>query len=605
MNQILINLTSAASGTETSAAAGQVLSTSGSEDLFSTLLCRAINEGQKAGVSSTSGTGQAQAPVDLADLLSALLGNTANGLAERLQSMAASLGNTANGLAERLQSMAESSAGLAGATEQNGGETAEQGTGANGTLAAGLKSTGDTAAAKTTWGAKDASSASQDLQSLLIGLISLVMNGNGGTEDASAATPESAGQDEMAAADAAGSTQASAGPASGSAQASAGPASGGTSKEDSQSILQTLGLLLFAGLEAAAAMQGGATPATSQGTNPGTSEDGSGSKGGETKTSASSAQVVAAGLITGSATGTSGANTAAPIEDARAAAVSPEGAGVQASTSPSVSAPVERLAAQDGQTAAFRVELSSTPSTDGDTAKNGITLTIKAPLSIIGGAHESAGAQGAPGVQGASGVVTAAAQDGQNGNGSAVLTIVKELTPLTDAGSGTASGDDGTGREKSADKEQAYPLAPDGAASAANTSGQDQKTTGTTSASGSIERFDRVVEQLAGTTGSHELTVRITLDNQSSLVLGLKDLGQTVTVDVRSSDQALIGLLQSQKDAIVQHLDGQDIRAQIVIDPNASGTPEQKERQQDARQKSFTPRKQADSAFGAFLETFA
>jgi hypothetical protein len=576
MNQILINLMSAASGTETSGGAGQALSASGSEGLFSTLLCQAINEGQKTGVSSTSGTGQAQAPVDLADLLSALLGNTANGLAGRLQSMA------------------NSGAGLPGSAVQNGGETAEQGTGASGAPAASLKSTGDTTSAKTTGGAKDAGSASQDLQSLLIGLISLVMNGNCGSEDASGASAESAGQDETATADAAGSTQ-----------ASAGPAAGGTSKEDSQSIFQTLGLLLFAGLEAAAAMQGGAAQATIQGTNPGTSEDGVGSKGGDMKTSASSAQVVAAGLITGVATGTGGASTAAQIKDARAAAVSPEGAGVQASTLPSVSAPVEESVAPDGQTAAFRVELSSTPSTDGDTAKNGITLTIKAPLSIIGGAREGAGAQGAPAVQVAPGALTAAAQDGQNGNGSAVLTIVKELTPVTDAGSGTASGDDGTGRDKSADKEQAYPLAPDGAASAANTSGQDQKTAAATTASGSIERFDRVVEQLAGRTGSHDLTVRLTLDNQSSLVLGLKDLGQTVTVDVRSSDQAMIGLLQSQKDAIVQHLDGQDIRAQIVIDPNASGTPEQKEKQQDARQKSFTSRKQADSAFGAFLETFA
>jgi hypothetical protein len=573
MEKVLLNLANAAAGVEGTAGSGQALSASGSAGLFSALLCRAIDEGQKAGASSASAssTGQAQAPVDLADLLSALLGNTGNGLAERLQSMA------------------ESNAGRTGGTGQTGGETTGSGTGASSAPAGGLKGTADTTEGKTASGAKGEDGASQDLQSLFMGLLALVIKDNGAAQDTSDTTSSDGGQSENTTADAAGSTQTSG--ASGTDN---------TSKQDSQSILQALGLLLFAGLEAAAAAQGGAA-ATSEGTtDSGASQGGSEAKGAwqqakgageakdawEAKATPSSAQP-AAGPTTDAASTTKDAN----------AAILPQ---EETNVSSYATAATERQAAQDGQTATFRAELTSTPSTtDGDAGKNGVTLTIKAPFSIIGRAHESAGAQGA------SGAGAAASQDGQNGDGSAMSTIVKELTPLMDSGDGTTSGDGGTGKEKSGDKEEAYPLTPDGTASAANATGQDQRTTGTTSASGSIERFDRVIEQLAGRTGSHDLTVRLTLDNQASLVLGLKDLGQTVTVDVRSSDQGMIGLLQSQKDAIVQHLDNQDIHAQIVIDPNASGTQEQKERQQDARQRTFTPRTQADSAFGAFLETFA
>ncbi len=212
----------------------------------------------------------------------------------------------------------------------------------------------------------------------------------------------------------------------------------------------------------------------------------------------------------------------------------------------------------------------STAIKENDTAKNNVTLTINSV---------------------------------QNINGQA-LTVVKELATTMDAGGGTGSDGNGTGKEKSADRD-VYPLTPDNGSSATSVSAQEQTSPGTANVSGSIERFDKVIEQLAGRSGSHDLTVRLTLDNNESLVLGLKDLGQSITVDVRSSDQGMIGLLQSQKDTIMQHLDSQDVRAQIVIDPNAYGTPDQKGKQQEARQRSFTPRRQPSATFGAFLETFA
>jgi hypothetical protein len=119
-----------------------------------------------------------------------------------------------------------------------------------------------------------------------------------------------------------------------------------------------------------------------------------------------------------------------------------------------------------------------------------------------------------------------------------------------------------------------------------------------------IERFDRVMEQVGTSTGPHDMTVRLTVGNDESLVLGLRDLGQTVTVEVRGSNQGMINLLQSQRDVIISHLEGKDISANIVIDPNASGTPGKRDRR-ETRQGTQAARAKAGGGFDGLLEIFA
>ena len=94
------------------------------------------------------------------------------------------------------------------------------------------------------------------------------------------------------------------------------------------------------------------------------------------------------------------------------------------------------------------------------------------------------------------------------------------------------------------------------------------------------------------------MTVRLTVGNDESLVLGLKDLGQTVTVEVRGSSQGMINLLQSQRDVIISHLEGKDISANIVIDPNASGTPEKRDRREMRKGRQALAEKPAGGSTG-------
>jgi len=119
------------------------------------------------------------------------------------------------------------------------------------------------------------------------------------------------------------------------------------------------------------------------------------------------------------------------------------------------------------------------------------------------------------------------------------------------------------------------------------------------------ERFEKMIEQFGNGTAQHDLTVKLDMGKEGSVVLGLKDLGPTVTVEVKASDQGIISLLQSQKDSIIRNLEGKDVHANIYIDPNASGTPDKRDRRETGKQRTFQPAPQGDAGFGEFLDVFA
>jgi hypothetical protein len=129
-------------------------------------------------------------------------------------------------------------------------------------------------------------------------------------------------------------------------------------------------------------------------------------------------------------------------------------------------------------------------------------------------------------------------------------------------------------------------------------------TIGHQTAAVTVERFEKIAEQIAGKSSSHNLTMKLDIEGDENVVVGLKDFGQTVAVEVRASHQGLINLFQSQKDAIIRHLEGKEVRTNIVIDPNASGTPERRDRREGKR-RIFTSAPQGDEVFGTFFYTFA
>jgi hypothetical protein len=118
-----------------------------------------------------------------------------------------------------------------------------------------------------------------------------------------------------------------------------------------------------------------------------------------------------------------------------------------------------------------------------------------------------------------------------------------------------------------------------------------------------FDRFEKMAEQLSGKSGIHDLIVKLEVGNNESVVVALKDLGQSVSVEVKGSNQALVSFLQAQKETITRQLEGKDLRTIIYVDPNASNTSDRQERK-DTKRRSFERERQNVRSFGSVVETF-
>jgi hypothetical protein len=314
------------------------------------------------------------------------------------------------------------------------------------------------------------------------------------------------------------------------------------------------------------------------------------SAGTEAPTSTGTSAVTSAGTEAPTSTGTSA------VTSTRTEAPTSTGTAAVTSTRTSAVTSIGTEAATSTGTAAVRAELTLTPAGGAGAGENSLTLQISVGNARASGqtslAGETAGA-GTTGVKGALGP----SSDG-------AVTVVKELASLLFEGrDGSASHDPAAGKESPGAKE-VYPIVLNEHVSINDEPTQEQQVSGQQASAGTIERFDRVMEQVGGGTGLHDMTVRLTIGSDESLVLGLKDLGQTVTVEVKGSNQGMINLLQSQRDVIISHLEGKDISANIIIDPNASGTSEKRERR-ETRQRTSAARAKVGGGFDGLLEIFA
>lgn len=120
-----------------------------------------------------------------------------------------------------------------------------------------------------------------------------------------------------------------------------------------------------------------------------------------------------------------------------------------------------------------------------------------------------------------------------------------------------------------------------------------------------VEKFEKTLEQVSARTGLNEMRVRLNIGNDESVVLGLKDLGQTISVEVKASHQAIIGLLESQKDSITKNLELRDVHTNIFIDPDSSAKQDHKDRREGKqRLRTMRSRNEAEG-FAEVLEVLS
>jgi hypothetical protein len=554
---------------------------------FGALLSQAMDGSSVQGAAGDTAQVKSPSPLDLIGLLSALLGKEAAASGQTVQATAfpAALQTASDGSLKGPDggSRAASDEWLQGATGAAAGSTLNEGTATGTNVKSG-----------------------QQLQDLIMGLLALVMTKEDGTGgQAGAATGSDSGEEQAAAEQGNGITTGvkdgkSTNPSERGKASSNSNTSNSTSETENRHLLDTLALLLFTGLEAAKQVPVEASGASGEAQSL-LPEDG------RTATEIATAVPPAAG---GPATGSTGANS---WETVVTRGVEANGFAARLLDSGKDAAP------STGMTA-VRAELTLNPASGVSPAdQNNLSLRIStytgsAPPPTANAATSFAPGRvpgsvlPLPGGRAASPLISAdaAASVGRTDSAShdGVVTIVKELTPLLFEGrDGNGSHDPAAGKESPGAK-GGYPITLDEHVSVNNQVTQEQQVSGQSGSTPAIERFDRIMEQVATGTGSHDMTVRLTVGNDESLVLGLKDLGQTVTVEVRGSSQGMINLLQSQRDVIISHLEGKDISANIVIDPNASGTPEKRDRR-EMRQRTSGPRGKSGGGFDGLLEIFA
>jgi hypothetical protein len=118
------------------------------------------------------------------------------------------------------------------------------------------------------------------------------------------------------------------------------------------------------------------------------------------------------------------------------------------------------------------------------------------------------------------------------------------------------------------------------------------------------DKIQKIVEQYTTRGNSMDMVVRLKIDDKDTLLVGLKDKGQTVTVQVKTGSEGLINLLQSNKEAITRQLEEKNIYASIWIDPDRQKGFDERQKKED-RQGTPGRRSSQDENFRSLLDGVA
>jgi len=111
------------------------------------------------------------------------------------------------------------------------------------------------------------------------------------------------------------------------------------------------------------------------------------------------------------------------------------------------------------------------------------------------------------------------------------------------------------------------------------------------------DRVAQVVEQYANKGTSMDMVIRLKIDEKETVLVGLKDDGQKVTVQIKTGSEGVMNFIQSQKDTIMRHLEGKNIYAHIMVDINDQREFERRDRREQEEKKGQYEEGEDFSAF--------
>jgi len=127
----------------------------------------------------------------------------------------------------------------------------------------------------------------------------------------------------------------------------------------------------------------------------------------------------------------------------------------------------------------------------------------------------------------------------------------------------------------------------------------DRSARGTSFSSAMIDRISKIAEQYAAKGTSMDMIVRLKINDSDTMLVGLRNEGQRVMVDVKTTNGELINMLQTNKYDIMRNLEGKNVYTNIFVDPDGGSNYEQRdERKEDQRGAG----KRGKKDFADFLE---
>jgi hypothetical protein len=116
------------------------------------------------------------------------------------------------------------------------------------------------------------------------------------------------------------------------------------------------------------------------------------------------------------------------------------------------------------------------------------------------------------------------------------------------------------------------------------------------------DRIEKIVEQFSNRSSQMDMVVRLKLDDKETLLVGLKQEGQKVIVDVKSSNDSLVNLIQAHKDDITRHLEDKNIFTSIFVQPDGERNSERQDQQENKKEDR---KQEAGTSFINILEATA
>jgi hypothetical protein len=116
------------------------------------------------------------------------------------------------------------------------------------------------------------------------------------------------------------------------------------------------------------------------------------------------------------------------------------------------------------------------------------------------------------------------------------------------------------------------------------------------------DRIEKIVEQYANKNVSMDMVVRLKIDEKETLLIGLKEQGQRVIVEVKTTNESMGTFLQSQKEEIARQLAGKHIYANIYVDLQNENRGKREQRDNQQKKRSNEQDKQD---FVGFIEAMA